>query len=206
VAEPLCLIVFARAPVPGTTKTRLISRLGADGAAALQERLIQRTLGTAAASSLRPVELWCTPGTGHPFFARCAAEFRIVLRCQGAGDLGDRMGRALESALRNHPGALLVGTDCPALTVSDFEQAAGALKAGADAVLVPAEDGGYVLVGLRRFDPSVFSAIPWGTGAVLQCTRERFRRLGWRWNETRTCWDMDRPEDVDRLMSEGIRL
>ena len=109
------------------------------------------------------------------------------------------MYRAFKRALRSNPYVVLIGSDCPALTPADLRAAARALKAGADAVLSPAEDGGYALIGLRRVSRRLFAGVDWGGPQVLAQTRGRLKALHWRWQELRTLWDVDRPEDVARL-------
>lgn len=195
-------LVFARAPEPGEVKTRLIPRLGAGPAAVLAARLTLRTLDRVTASSVGPVTLCCSPDTAHPFFSLCERRHGVRLAPQGAGDLGDRMHRALEAALADHDAALLVGTDIPGVVENDLSRAAAALAAGNDAVIGPAEDGGYWLVGARRPDPALFQGIDWSTERVLRQTRERLAGLGWRTAEIGMRWDVDRPEDVDRLLGE----
>ena len=132
--------MFARAPVCGEVKTRLIPRLGADGAARLQTKLTGHAVATAIASEVGPVELWCSPDISHPTFA-ALAQRGVVLRNQGAGNLGERMHRALSSAVRDGDFAVLIGSDCPSLTPHDLRCAAHALRDGTDAAFVPAEDG-----------------------------------------------------------------
>ena len=200
-AEPR-ILVLARAPVPGAVKTRLVPALGAAGAAALHARLLERTLATARAVPGAAVELWCTPDLEHPAFAAAAAH-GATLRLQPAGDLGARMHHALASALAAGGTPLLVGCDCPALTVEDFLQAAAAL-ADHDVVLAPAEDGGYALIGARRVTPLLFEGVEWGGARVLRQTRARLVALGWRWHELRTLWDVDRPDDLARLAEVGL--
>ena len=197
-------IVFARAPRPGSVKTRLIPALGADGAAALHVKLVRRTLDTLRAASLKDVQLHCTPGTDDPFFWFCSGHYGVSLHEQAAGDLGARMRAALEGALASHAAALLVGTDCPALTARHLRQAQQALREGDDAVFVPCEDGGYALVGLRRVDARLFDGIAWGGDRVMAETRARLEALGWRWRELDTLWDVDRPEDYQRLVDTGL--
>jgi rSAM/selenodomain-associated transferase 1 len=189
------LIVFARAPVPGRVKTRLAPLLGEQGAARLYARMAENALRTAFAAGFGRVELYCDPGIENSYFERIQKRFDVCLRAQGRGNLGDRMYRAL----RRHPGAVLIGSDCPALRPADLRAAARVLQAGFDAVLSPAEDGGYALIGLRRASRAVFDGVAWGGPKVLGQTRARLRRLGWRWKELRTVWDVDRPEDVARL-------
>jgi rSAM/selenodomain-associated transferase 1 len=194
------VLVFAKAPVPGRVKTRLIPALGASGAAELHRQLVVRTLRTAMAAALGSVELWCAPDASDAFFLACAKEFGVNLRVQGRGDLGSRMARALRSALTNGSPALLIGSDCPALNAQYLRDAAAACASGHDAVFSPAEDGGYVLIGLARSPPAgLFGDIAWGSASVMQETRRRLTQLGWRWHEMATLWDVDRPEDLPRL-------
>jgi len=189
-------MVFAKAPVPGRVKTRLIPLLGETGAAQLQRQLIERTLCTAVASGLGAVELWCAPGPDEAYFSDCAARHPISLRAQCEGDLGTRMAHAMAEA---KPG-LLIGCDCPALTPAYLREAATALAGGDEAVFGPAEDGGYVLVGVaRRPSAELFDAIAWGRSTVMQETRMRLARGNWRWQELAPLWDVDRPEDLARL-------
>jgi hypothetical protein len=190
--------------VPGRAKSRLAPLLGAEGAARLHARLVRRTLRTARDSGFRHIELCCAPHRKHPFFVQCARRFGVSLAAQGGGDLGRRMHRALARALREHGQAILIGSDCPALRPSDLRAAARALRAGADAVFAPAEDGGYPLVGVRRSSPRLFARVDWGSSQVMAQTRARLRQLGWRWTELRTLWDVDRPEDLRRLRRSGL--
>ncbi|MGH8633417.1 MAG: TIGR04282 family arsenosugar biosynthesis glycosyltransferase [Burkholderiales bacterium] len=197
------IIIFARAPSPGAVKTRLIPQLGAEEAAALHARLVKRTLATARAASFRRIELHGTPDINDSFFRSCAGHFAVALAAQAGGDLGARMFAAFGSVLAIHPRALLLGSDCPALTARHLRQADRALRDGADAVLVPCEDGGYALIGLRRVDARLFDSIAWGGETVMAETRARLSKLGWRWRELDTLWDVDRPEDYARLAASG---
>ena len=198
------VIVFARAPFPGEVKTRLVPLLGAEGAAALHARLVKRTLQTARAASFRRIELHGTPGVDDPFFRFCAAHYSAAVVAQTGADLGARMLAAFASALADCPRALLVGSDCPALTARHLRQADGALRNGADAVFVPCEDGGYALIGLRRADARLFEAIEWGGADVMAATRARVAELGWHHRELETLWDVDRPEDYRRLVASRL--
>jgi rSAM/selenodomain-associated transferase 1 len=203
---PLRVVVLARAPIPGQAKTRLVPRLGRWGAARLQARLIERTLRTAQAARIGRIELHAAPRARGPFFLRCARPFRAALHAQRGRDLGERMQRAFVHALRGARAALLIGTDCPSLSVRDLRRAARALQGGADAVLAPAEDGGYGLIGLRRADPRAFDGIAWGGDAVYADTRARMDALGWRISVQRTVWDLDRPEDLARRIALRARV
>ena len=198
------LIVFARAPVPGRVKTRLAPLLGEKGAARLHEALVERTLRTALAARFDRVVLYCSPATGGAFFSKVKRRFGIPLRRQRGADVGERMYLAFRQELRHHAQAVLIGSDCPALKPGDLRAAARALRAGADAVLSPAEDGGYPLIGLRRASRRLFEGVAWGGPRVLAQTRRRLKALRWRCRELRTLWDVDRPEDLDRMMQEGL--
>ena len=202
-AEVGCrVIVFARAPEPGKVKTRLIPALSAAGAAELHRRLVRHSLGAATGARLGPVELWCAPDTGDPFFRECERRLGVSLSAQGEGDLGARMQRAFESALARARRAILVGSDIPALSAQYLRDADQALVRGNKAVIGPAEDGGYVLIGLSRCDPELFRDIPWGGPEVMAETRRRIASLAWRSSELPVLWDVDRPEDLGRLPQE----
>jgi uncharacterized protein len=181
------IIVFARAPVPGEAKTRLIPRLGAWRAARLHERLILHALRTAELAS-DAVELHGT--RRHSFFRSLKVRFRL----QRGRDLGERMYHAFAGA---HQPAILIGTDCPMLVPADLRRALRWLRAGYDAVLAPAEDGGYALIGGRRLPKSLFENIDWGGARVYADTVEKLE--GYRWRALRRVWDVDRPEDLERL-------
>jgi rSAM/selenodomain-associated transferase 1 len=192
----VAVAILARAPIAGQAKTRLIPALGAAGAADLQRWLLQRTVAMALVADVGPVSLWCAGDPRHPDFAQCRAFGSVMVRHQPEGDLGARM----LAALRESPttATLVIGTDCPALTAAHLREAARAL-ADHDAVVLPAEDGGYVLIGTVRPQPALFAGIDWGTERVLAQTRERLRTAGLRWCEPATLWDVDWPADLDRL-------
>ncbi|MFZ5466265.1 MAG: TIGR04282 family arsenosugar biosynthesis glycosyltransferase [Pseudomonadota bacterium] len=193
------VLVFAKTPAPGRVKTRLCPPLSPVQAAALHRRLVIHTLETATLAGIGPVILYGSPDLAHPFFQRCARDYGIALRPQSDGDLGRRMSSALDQHLVHGGGALLIGCDCPALTADDLVAAEQALQEGFEAVLVPAEDGGYALIGLRCSQPGLFTGIDWGSPTVLEATRTRLRDLRLSWTELPTRWDVDRPEDLVRL-------
>ena len=191
------IVVLARAPRPGHCKTRLIPKLGAVGAARLQRALTLRTLRSALAAGGN-VELWCTPDARHPFFLACRRELGVMLRRQPAGDLGRRMALALG------PGAILTGTDCPGLTPGDLKSAARALGAGADTVLQPSTDGGYVLIGARALPRRALAGIAWSSGRELGQTRRRMARLGLTCQGLPPRADLDTPSDHRRARRQGV--
>lgn len=189
--------IFARAPVAGEAKTRLIPLLGAEGAAGLQDWMLQRTVAMAFAADVGPVTLWCEGDPEHPAFIRCRELGTLHIRSQVAGDIGRRMLAAVQDS-PTAAGTLVIGTDCPALGTAHLREAARALAAR-DAVLIPVEDGGYVLIGMKAPAAGAFAGIDWSSPRVMAQTRQALAALGWHWDELATLWDVDRSEDVERL-------
>ncbi|CAN7397214.1 MULTISPECIES: TIGR04282 family arsenosugar biosynthesis glycosyltransferase [unclassified Variovorax] len=192
------LLIFAKAPVAGFAKTRLAPALGAVGAAALAERLLEHCVAHAASAGFDHVELCTAPDSSHPSFQRLAGRFGLTLSSQGAGDLGARMARALSRTLATHRQALLIGTDAPALGAARLGEARWALQQH-DAVFVPALDGGYALVGLRRPAPELFVGVRWSTAEVMAQTRDRAKAVGLTWVELEAVADIDEPADLVHL-------
>lgn len=181
------IVIFAKEPVPGRVKTRLIPALGADGAARLASEMLERTIEEALATGLA-VELCGEPD------AATWSDAPVSKTAQGDGDLGERLARAAARVLAEEP-ILLIGADCPDLDRGRLRAAADALAAH-DAIIHPAADGGYVLLGLRRFDPSHFSGIAWSTAGVCAETIARIRALGLSLEVRETLRDVDVPEDL----------
>jgi hypothetical protein len=200
------LMIFCKAPVPGQVKTRLIPDLTAEQAAELHIELSTKTLQRATRSNLCPVQLWCTPSTEHVFFTESKAAYPLLLKQQQGADLGERMHRAFCSAFSGYSRALLMGCDCPSMTEQDLEQALIALNQENDVVLAPAEDGGYVMIGLSQSHPELFENMPWGTERVLDESRNRIERYKLSHYELNEQWDLDTPKDLERyrlLQSNG---
>lgn len=191
------LLVFAKAPVPGKVKTRLIPALGADGAARLAAHLLGLALRQARLAAVGPVELCMSPAPGSSEWAGVPLPDSLETSDQGEGDLGARMARAARRCLDAGEAVLLTGSDCPELTAAHLAEAARQL-ASHDAVLIPATDGGYPLLGLARFDARLFCDMPWSTAAVARLTRERMAVLGWRVWIGPPLNDIDTPEDLAR--------
>jgi len=196
------VLIFSKAPFPGYCNTRLAATVGGTAAARLQVRLLRRVLTTATASGL-DCSLWCAPDCAHPTLLRLRRRYGVALHRQQQGDLGQRMSFAVKHVLKRAPAALVVGTDCPAMTGHVLYQAAVALTQGADAVFVPAEDGGFVLAGLRRRAPRLFRGIDWGGKHVMAQARRRARRLGLCWRELPALWDLDDRSDWLRARRGG---
>ena len=194
------LQVFAKNPVPGSVKTRLADAIGADEAAAHYVRLVERTLATAVAARaggiVDRVELWCAPDVDAPAFRAWRERYDVALKAQTGADLGGKMRNALHEALAGGSRALLIGTDCPAFDISYLAHAVAALDEHA-AVFGPAEDGGYVLVGLAQAIDA-FTNIPWSSAETMAATRAKLRAADANWYELPTLWDVDAPSDLAR--------
>ena len=193
------ILIFTKVPEAGRVKTRLIPRLGAEGAARLYQELLTGLLERITALPVAPVEMWCTPVTDVPFFGELNRRFQVTLHQQTGVDLGERLLNAAEDALRRSERVVLIGADCPDMDAAFLDRALCTLN-DRDAVLGPADDGGYVLLGLKRAAKELFFDLPWGEPRVAEMTRARMLDLGWDWEELPELWDVDHPEDVERYL------
>ncbi len=197
------IAVFAKAPVEGRVKTRLAPLLGSAGATALHRQLVESTLFRARDADLGAVTLWLDGDPDQPEMHALIKRQRVRVQRQQGADLGARMHAALTRMLDDDPrGCLLIGSDCPALQPQHLQHAA-ALLAGRDAVLGPALDGGYVLIGLRAPQPALFEAIDWGSDRVLDSTRGRIAALGLDCAELDPLPDLDTPDDYRAALAAG---
>jgi len=192
------ILVFAKAPEPGKAKTRLIPELGCEGASDLHGHLLSRQMHWLYQARIAPITCWCTPSVSHSLFEEFQLQYQINLAPQHQGDLGERMYRAAELELQLAEFVILIGADCPAMTPRYISSAIESLLSGSDAVVGPAEDGGYVLLGLRKSERALFNDVNWGSSEVLATTLDRFKYLGWSYNLLPQLWDLDRPADVER--------
>lgn len=210
-SEPVAALriaIMAKAPVPRLAKTRLAPALGAEGAAALAERLLRHAAAQAAGAAPGHVTLWAAPDATHPVFADLALQHGLALAVQPATpDLGARMAAVFAAAFAHSAGPLLLmGSDIPALDSAMLQRAAAALQEHA-AVFVPALDGGYALVGLPHdaearhpgLHAALFQAMVWSTSSVMAQTRARLAALGVRAAELLAVPDIDEPADLAHL-------
>lgn len=195
------IVVFAKAPVPGFAKTRLIPALGSTGASRLAARMIEFTLSQAIEADVGPVELCATPRADLAEWQCVDFPFDVELTEQGDGDLGRRLSAAAHRVLAGGTPALFIGADCPQLTAEKLRAAAEDLGR-VDAVVTPAFDGGYALLGLRRFDDLPFRNISWSTPAVARETLARLEALGWLVIVQPALRDIDEPADLRWLPHE----
>lgn len=199
--KPVRIIIFAKAPQAGFAKTRLIPALGPEGAARLARRMLQHTLACAAEAAIGPIELRVTPEITSPAWSGEAISREITIANQGGGDLGERLARAAQPPLERGELVMLIGTDCAEMNAPLLHDAAAALK-HRDAVLYPAADGGYVLLGLAKFHPHLFCDIAWSTESVARETVKRIRQSGWSLEIGAQLHDVDKPEDLARIPAD----
>ena len=192
------VVIFAKAPLAGSAKTRLIPALGLDGSADLARRLLEHTLAQALQAQVGPVELCVTPDSQHPIWSQLPVPRAVSLTEQGEGDLGARMAAAARRVIEAGESLLLLGTDCPQLDALHLQKAAAALS-DHDICLTPVSDGGYALLGLRVFDGALFEDIPWSTDKVAQLTLDVADAAGLSVRRFAPLHDIDEPGDLQWL-------
>ncbi len=192
------IIIFAREPVIGQVKTRLIPALGKEGATELYRRLLDHTIEKVISSDLSPVNLSITPESHLKYFEQMSLFDHFKLTIQHGSNLGMRMYNALLAGLSGYSKVVLIGTDCPFLNADDLQQAIIALDDN-DMVFSPAEDGGYVLVGAKKVLPGVFNFIDWGTDRVMEQSRLALINHQISWLELSEQCDIDVESDLRKL-------
>ena len=196
--KPARIAIFAKAPVPGMVKTRLIPALGEEGAAELARRMLEESWKAAKAVAVADAELCVDPEPASSLWLTHIPPDADLLSAQCRGDLGERLASAAERVIAGGQRVVLIGTDCPGLTTRRLTEACRELESH-DAVIHPTFDGGYALLGLNRFDASIFSGIEWSTASVAAATLGRIRALGWSCHLGETLQDIDEPSDLEAL-------
>ena len=199
------ILIFAKPPVPGQSKSRLIPLLGAQGAADAGAELTTNLLKAIAplAGSSPGFDLWLWGASAHPVFATWTEQFNLRLSVQDDGGLGQRMRHCLTTSFEGGAEqALLIGSDCPVMDIAYLRRASAALEL-TDLVLGPAQDGGYVLIGCKAMHDGLFEHIDWGTDRVLAQTVAKAQALELSVTLLETLWDVDRPEDWLRYCRQG---
>ncbi len=196
--HPDCIVlVFAKAPVAGKVKTRLVPRITNQQAADLHQEFIHDRLQMCRSSRLCEAQLWCSPDVDHEFFGVCSDLYDVALRQQVGSNLGERMMNAINQSLTTYKKVIIIGTDAPALDTELLDKAIAALSES-QVVLVPAEDGGYVLLGSIVHDDRLLEGVSWGGRDVLSHTCQNMNSLNLSYALLEQCWDVDRPEDLER--------
>ena len=198
-----CIIVFAKAPIAGQVKTRMAPALNEQESVQLHSQLVRHCLREAVMADVAHVQLWCGSDINHSFFEELSAEHSVPRFLQQGHSLGGRMHHAFASVLQQYKYAIIIGTDCPAVNHSDYQSALDALRSGSGAVISAAEDGGYVLLGLKKAEMSLFQDIHWGSEHVFSETIQCLQDIGYQWAEIRNHYDIDRYEDLTRLLGDA---
>jgi len=192
------ILIFAKAPISGQVKTRLIPDLGKEGALDIYLKLFNKTINTVVSANLCPVEIWCWPNIDDPLFQTLKEEKGIKLYSQVDGDLGKKMFSASESALQRGENCLLIGTDCPSLNKHYLSDILSRLSKE-DAVIGCADDGGYVALGLSKTSSHLFDDIEWGVSTVAQVTEKRLQKLAWAYSKMSSLADIDTYKDLEQF-------
>jgi len=195
------ILVFAKAPEAGKVNTRLIPDIGVQAATQLQDDLLHQRLSMLSDADLCDVRLLCSPDVSHACFSACAQQYDVVLVPQSGNDLGERMCNGVKDALKQYQYCIVVGTDAPALAAKQISQSIEFLHQDKAVVFVPAEDGGYVLVGMNQPYACLFDGIDWGTENVMQQSRDKLEARAITFAESSSCWDIDRLSDYQRYLA-----
>jgi rSAM/selenodomain-associated transferase 1 len=189
------LVLFAKTPVPGAVKSRLMPEYDARQAAAIAETLIRATVRLALACWRGRVQLSVWPETDHPLIHELRARYDLPVTRQAPGDLGRKMHTALSAWHARGTPAAVMGCDVPQLPAAVLQRANRLLRDNSN-VLGPARDGGYYLIGLTRACPALFRGMPWGSGAVLQKTLRVARGAGLSFTLLPAMRDIDTAADL----------
>jgi rSAM/selenodomain-associated transferase 1 len=196
--DKIRLVIFAKYPKAGQVKTRLIPAIGVEGSVQLARLMLRHTLDQAQQSQVGEIELCVSPDPKHDDWQDIYLPQQIYLTDQGEGDLGQRLTRAAQRVVEQGKAVVFIGTDCPALLSSMLQEVAIHLVKY-DAVMIPASDGGYVLLALNQFDDSIFTDIQWSTDSVASDTLTKIKALGWSVALLPVLHDIDEPEDLVKL-------
>ena len=185
------IILFAKAPIPGRVKTRLVPPLTSEQAAKLHTAMVWDTLELL--QQLRGVDIELHTDIATDAWTMAG----VAKRIQSEGDLGLKMLKAMEAALAaGHDRAMIAGSDSPALPLDHLEEL---LAAEEDVALGPTEDGGYYAVSCRKVQNGMFDGVQWSTQRTLDQTVEAVRRSGFSVRLGRPWFDIDTPRDLARL-------
>jgi rSAM/selenodomain-associated transferase 1 len=191
------LLVFAKEPKPGRVKTRLAFAVGDQEATRIYEAFLADTARWVSDQAELAVHWWVG---GNPRSLRWWAGTRAALHRQPSGDLGRRLAAAFRSAFAGGGGPVVaIGTDCPLFGAAELTAVFSELEQGADLCAVPAEDGGYVAIGLAAPTSEVFEEVPWSTPRALEATLARARTTGLRTVLLDPLYDVDTWNDLLRL-------
>jgi rSAM/selenodomain-associated transferase 1 len=196
------LMIFTKPPVPGRVKTRLIGVFTAEQAAEFQKAALADLVQELGDRNFDLRLCWALEAKERMPRSTVRGEIQV------GADLGERIYRALQAALRQCPVAAVIGSDHPEIDAERVEQAFALLEDGTQVVIGPSADGGYYLLGLRReaLSPMLFVNLPWSTPAVCTTTIERCRKVGLSFELLPTGFDIDTPIDVLALAQRLVKM
>ena len=197
------VIIFAKVPLANFSKTRLVPSLGSIGAAKLAKVMLDNVLNSGSKSNVGRIELCLTPAITDSVWHDITIPSNVEISSQGEGDLGERMARATKRALEQDEAVILIGTDCIEMSGTLLKEAFE-LLAYNDAVISPTTDGGYALLGLKKFNASIFSNISWSTSDVAYETILKIRQLEWSIHIGKLLHDVDTPDDLKHVPKEWL--
>ena len=181
--------LFAKPPVEGKVKTRLIPDIGAKSATAIYQHCLKSNIKLIKQSTF-DFQIWLTETSDNQLFHNEPVKY------QQGPNLGDRMLHALTDALSHHPKVILIGSDCLDLNKQLLHRVCAKLEQH-DLVFIPAHDGGYVLIAAKQsIDPVIFKDIEWSSAKVLTQTLERAMHAGIDTVVLNPLRDIDRVDDV----------
>lgn len=190
------LIVFVKYPEPGKVKTRIARDLGAHRAAEIYSRIAMRTIENVSMPDIHETVIYFDPPDGEKEVRLWLGIDDVNYEPQSGGTIGDRMSNAFERVFSGGAEkAVLVGSDVPEITGGTINDAFKLLEE-TDVVIGPAADGGYYLLGLKKFEPFLFSGIEWGTSLVLERTLDRIKEKNLSHKTLDTLKDVDSIDDI----------
>ncbi|MDF3128114.1 TIGR04282 family arsenosugar biosynthesis glycosyltransferase [Kiritimatiellaeota bacterium B1221] len=187
------ILLFLKAPRPGTVKTRLAKTMGNEKALTIYKQLVSRQLKNLP--QYAQVEVHFAPSDAEKEMRTWLGE-HIFYVPQCSGDLGDRLSYGVQHAFtRGAEQVICIGGDCPELGCLHFQQSLHALENDTDVVLGPTFDGGYYLLAMKQFHRELFKNIPWSTAETLKVTLQRARAARLTTHLLETCRDVDQEAD-----------
>lgn len=203
-STPTPLYLFAKSPVPGEVKTRLLTHLSAASCAALAEEMLFHSVENITSYWPGALVLCVTPSCDDPNFREISKRYNCDVILQIDADLGGRMMHVLEQGISVSGAAVVMGCDVPQISERILVSASAYLRAGEN-VIGPAEDGGFYLLGLQSSCPELFEGISWGGNKVLDEVLLRARLLGISLKKLPVLRDIDRWEDLKWLAASNQR-
>ncbi|MCV6625671.1 MAG: TIGR04282 family arsenosugar biosynthesis glycosyltransferase [Cellvibrionaceae bacterium] len=205
------LLQFAKVPEFGKVKTRMQSQLSAAQCLSLHRRLLAHNIEQLAPLGFAEYQLWLgqegsasRPEQLDGQITELINRYGLHPHWQCAGDLGARMGYAMQQQLPRFEGVILIGSDCPFVDRDLIAQVQRALRGGKEVVIAPAEDGGYVLLAMSQWAPELFINMPWSQPQLMAATAAALDKAGRRWCQLGLYADIDRPEDLPRLIALNL--